>query len=321
MILSSTEELKEYISVSQSFVFEDFKPYINKVANNFTRKYLGDLHEQLSEVITGESEEVKNKARKMLQEVFANFGYYLFLPFATVMMDSSGITVTDNDERKSAEWWQVKDIKRELLRSGHLAMDVLLAYLEAHKDVFPEWDENYGTINRELIINSTSDFDKWFHIYNSRQTFLALQPTIRQVEDQYIKSMLCPELISHLKTGSLEGAFQSLKENLQKAVVCFTVAKVADIGLFVLDDKGLRLDFDSQIDKNRQPIVSGKPTEQLNKFVKEKVSEGSQYLDLAKEVILQNISEFNQCEFPLKSMSNQSGAVSSTYNTRGIFSL
>lgn len=324
MILSNTADLKKYISVSNSFEFSDFTPYINKVANTFTRKYIGDMHIELKDEITGETPEdlKKKQARELIQEVFANLGFYLYLPFATVQMESSGITVTDNDERKSAEWWQIKDIRRELIRSGHYAMDILLAYLEDNKDVFSDWYDKYKTINNELLVSTTFVFDQYFHIYSSRQTFLALQPTIRQVEDQFIHTMFCDELISHLKQTGLENQnHKNLKQTLQKAIVSFTVAKVADVGLFSLDDKGLRLDFDSWIDKNKQPVISNKPSEQLRKLVVEKVAEGNNYLDIAKKIILENLTDFDQCEFPVKSMSNTTDVTSHVYNTRGILSL
>jgi hypothetical protein len=321
MILDTTVDLKKYISIAESFQFPDFEPYITKAVNAFTKKYVGNLHILLKD----ESQtpdihfELKNEAREHLRNAIANFGYFIYLPFASVQMDSSGISVVNNDQRKNAEWWQLKDIRRELLRSGHEAMDYLLALLEKNPDVFPDWTTEFGTINKQLMVHNTATFNEYYHIFNSRQTFLALQPSIRQVEDQYLKTMLCPELVAHLKTD-VSGITNEVKAEIQKAIVAFTVAKVANVGLFLLDENGLRVNFETLIDGRKESVSYGKPSDQTSKLVEEQINNGTQYLSVARELIETNITVFNQCEFPLKK-STSSGSGYTPYDTPGVLSL
>jgi PhoPQ-activated pathogenicity-related protein len=126
MILEITSDLKKYVTVAQSFEFEDFEPYIQKAINAYIHKYVGNLHELLKDEPTGENAIIKNEAREHLRSAIANFGMYIFLPYLQVQLDSSGISVNTSENRKSAEWWQTKDIRRELLRAGHESMDLLL---------------------------------------------------------------------------------------------------------------------------------------------------------------------------------------------------
>jgi hypothetical protein len=321
MILETTEDLKKYVSVAQSFDFSDFEPYITKAVNGFTKKYIGNLHVFLKdEAVTPEIYfEIKNEAREHLRNVIANFGMYIYFPFMSVMLDSSGATEVKNDQRQRVNWGTEKDIRRELLRSGHEAMDYLLEILEKTPIVFTDWTTEFGTINKKLLVHNTVTFNEWYHIFNSRQTFLALQPSIRQVEDQYIRTMLCPELIEHLKTD-VTGVSLEVKIELQKAIVAFTVAKVANVGLFLLDENGLRVNFETLIDGRKESVSYGKTADQISKLVEEQSNNGSQYLSVARELIEANLISFTQCDSPLKK-SISSGSGYTPYDTPGVLSL
>ncbi|MRX40580.1 hypothetical protein GJU43_14925 [Flavobacterium sp. LC2016-23] len=321
MILETTADLKKYVSVAQSFEFSDFQPYITKAINGFTKKYLGNLHVFLAEESGSPdiSFEVKNEAREHLRNAIANFGMFIYFPFMSVMLDSSGATEVKNDQRQRVNWGTEKDIRRELLRSGHEAMDYLLELLEKNPSVFTDWTADFGTINKKLLVHNTASFNEYYHIFNSRQTFLALQPSIRQVEDQYLRTMLCPELIEHLKTD-VSGISLEVKTELQKAIVAFTIAKVANVGLFLLDENGLKVNFDLQIDIKKESVSNGKTAEQVSKLVEEQSNNGSQYLALARQLIEENISSFDQCEFPLKK-TNSTGSGSGPYDTTGVLAL
>lgn len=321
MILETTEDLKKYVTVSQSFQFEDFEPYITKSINAYTRKYVGSLHVFLKDEVNAPDIhfEIKNEAREHLRNAIANFGMFIYFPFLSVMIDSSGATVVNTDQRKSTEWWQNKDMRRELLRSGHEAMDYLLEILEQNPDVFPDWTTEFGTINKKLLVHNTATFNEYYHIFNSRQTFLALQPSIRQVEDQYLKTMLCTELVEHLKTD-VSGITLEVKIEIQKAIVAFTVAKVANVGLFLLDENGLRVNFDIQLDSRKESVSNGKTADQISNLVTEQSNNGSQYLAVARQLIEDNIEDFDQCEFPLKT-SNSTGSGYTPYDTTGILSI
>lgn len=321
MILETTEDLKKYVSVAQSFEFKDFEPYITKAVNGFTKKYLGNLHVYLKDESGAPDTafEIKNEAREHLRNVIANFGMFTYFPFMSVMLDSSGATEVKNDQRQTVSWGREKDMRRELLRSGHEAMDYLLEILEKNPQVFVDWTAEFGTINKKLLVHNTATFNEYYHIFNSRQTFLALQPSIRQVEDQYLKTMLCPELIEHLKTD-VSGISLEVKTEIQKAIVAFTVAKVANVGLFLLDENGLRINFDILIDGRKESISSGKTADQLSKLVEEQSNNGSQYLTVARDLITANIAEFTQCESPLKK-STSTGSGYTPYDTVGVLSI
>jgi hypothetical protein len=319
MILETTTDLKKYIALATSFEFDDFAPYINKAVNKFTRKYVGLLHEELADLATDTNATIKNEAREHLRNALANFGFYLYIPLLQVQLDSSGMSIVQNENRTAASFGQIKDIRREVLNSGHDAMDLLLAVLEANPTVFTDYAANYSSINNELLVNSAAVFSKWHNIFESRQTYLALQPTILLVEDQYIHTFLCTELIEALKTDAT-GNLKAVKVAIQKAIVAFTVAKIANNGLFLLNDLGLRVNFESAADGRVESASYGKPTEQMQSLANEQIANGTQYLNIVKEIIEANPSEFTQCSFPLlKSATTGTGYKS--YDSTGVFGI
>lgn len=319
MILATNTDLKKYVSIAQSFEFPDFEPYIQKAVNAYTYKYVGNLHVELADAATGENAEIKNQAREHLRSAIANFGMYIFLPLIQVQMDSSGISVNTSENRKSPDWWQIKDIRRELLRAGHESMDLLLAHLDANLSVFTDYATNYSSANNELLVNNATTFSKYYNIFDSRQTFLALMPIIRKVEDQYLQTFLCPELITVLKTN-VTGNIKAVKIALQKAIVAFTVAKVSQNGLFVFDERGLRIDFENMYDGRRENPSYGKSADQLKSLADEEINNGTQYLKLVTEIIEANPNDFTQCDFPLIKKSKSLPGYE-PYNTKGVFGL
>lgn len=314
MILSTTADLQKYISVAPNFIFETFEPYITKALNSYTRKYVGDLHILLNETASDNNATILNEAREHLRSAIANFGYFLFTPYNSVTMDSSGMSNMESENRKKIEWWQLNDIRRELLRSGHESMDLLLTILESNPGVFTEWTNKFGSVNKELLVHNTSEFQKTYNIFDSRQTFLALVPSIRQVEDQYINSLLCQELLNALKANPT-GNVLKLKEHLQKAVVHFTIAKVYDEGIFHLDASGIKLKFDMLPNETVKAVDYGKAVDQINRAVKKNIESGTNYIKLAKQLITDNPSSFTQCDNPLMVKTPSKFKV---YNTKGV---
>lgn len=320
-IINSTNDLKKHVSVATTFAIEDLQPYISPAVDEFTSKYVGDLHETLADEATEEpNAAILNKARGYLQAALANFSLYIYTPVGTINIDGSGMSTSINEKRTALSWGEKKDMQRNFLSAGHKAMDRLLAYMEKNKDNFPEWKASAQyTESKKLLVNNTAAFNDCYTIYESRQTYLALQPAMRQVEDQYLYTFLCPELIEHLKTGDLIGVQPKVKEYLQKAIVAFTIAKVADEGIFNIDASGIMLKFDVLSTDTVKSPDYGKPADWLTKTVTRQNENAENYLKMAADLITKNIGQFNQCAVPI--IVADAGGGFQPYNTQSILAL
>lgn len=284
-MITSTVDLKKYISVTTAFNFEAFEPYLEKAAVNYTYKYVGLLHKTLQNVGSDEHASIA-QARLMLDAALANFAMCLYFPFYQITLGNTGPQVAQNDKTKQPDWWQVKDARRELLRSGHHYLDVLLQLLDSNADHFTDWKNNYQSKYRELLVNNADVFSMYYEIFNSRQTYLALVPTLGQVEDQYIKTVITSEKLNRLKTASdLSNDEKEVKYYLQKSIVAFTIASVYDRGIFNLEASGLKLRFDVLPDEKVQAIDYGLSADQMKRTVKTLIQDGTNYIQLAKQII------------------------------------
>jgi len=292
-LISSIEDIRKHVAIASSLQFPDLAPYIGQAIDQYTYRYVGNLHELLGEEApAGLNKPILDRARHLLQNAVANFALNIYVPVGSVIFDSSGMSNADNESRSPISWQQANDIRRGMLTAGHTAMDILLAHLEKNQDIFSAWaGSEYYTQSRELLVNTTKAFDDAYHIYNSRQTYLALIPSMRQVEDKYIHTLFCPDLIGMLKEEEFEGLKGRVKSLLQKAVVAFTVAKVANEGLFLINGSGLKLKFDALPNDK----VQGVDAAYLLHTTKAQEANGANYLKIAKNLILGNPSEFTQC--------------------------
>ena len=289
-MITNTTQLKQYISVAQSFVFTEFEPYIKKANREFMKKYIGNLYEEIAdmELETNLQENVMH----LVYTAVANFAYYLFTPFNSVTMDASGMANVTTQNRSNISMLQLNDIRRELLRSAHSAMDELLEVLEANPDAFTSWHEKYSTIYNQYLVNSTAVFQNAYNIHNSRQTYLVLQPSIQLVEDKLLNTTFCADLLTHLKTGTLNETDKQLKALLSKAVVNATIAKVCAEGVFEITSTGIKMKFDAlPFEQN----VAVQMNDQLRNKIDNLNANANQYLKMATNYIKDNLTVFTQC--------------------------
>lgn len=291
MIITDTETLREYISVNGSVTIENVKPYLKKAERNFLKPLIGSAQLLVFNQVATDSIIIEAKA--LAQEVIANFGYYLYLPIGAVQVSDSGIHVVDNENTKSASDKQFKELQRSFIKSGHEALDELLEVMEQSADKFQAWfnSENY-TVFKDLLVNKTSVFNKFYHIFNSRQTFTAMRPTIKVVEDQFIKPVIDDTLLSVLKSNQTIQERKDVKELLQQSIVAFTIMKTVDNGMFILDAKGMHMRFDVLPYEKTVTNVNLKINDFLVHTKKSKQIEGEEYLKMALKVIEENTSKF-----------------------------
>lgn len=298
-MIHNTDELKQYISVAKNFTFSEFEPYLKRANREFLQKYVGKLYEEIEDLSI--DADVKDNVRDLVNTSIANFAYYLSTPFNSITIDDSGMANVTNQNRSNLTMAQMNDVRRELLRSAHSAMDALLEVLEDNADLFTDWKTNYYTEYKQLIVNSTKAFQKGYNIHNSRQTFLALQPSLSVSEDRLLQTTFCAELIARLKESNLTDQEKHLKHLLSNAIVMATVAKVYNEGVYEITSSGIKIKFDTLPYEHNQVAPFN---EQMRNKVDTLTANAEQYIIMAIEYIQQNLSSFTQCSgSPIKEKS------------------
>jgi len=109
------------------------------------------------------------------------------------------------------------------ITTADAAADKLLEFLEqnASPAVYGNWfaDLVANTAMSGCIVYKTSIASKYIDINNSRRIFLRLKKRIKDVEESYVRRLICKdqydEVVTQLRTGSLTPANEKLVERLE----------------------------------------------------------------------------------------------------------
>lgn len=294
MIIKDTETIQKHISVNPSFTFKNAQSSLRKAERNFLRPLIGadQLADLEAENIT---DPIVQEALDLAQEAVANFGFYLYMPIGVVQITDGGFFASSTEHAQPITDKQFKELQRSFKSAGHEALDDLLNHMEANASKFDAWTSsgNYS-IYKDLLVCDTSTFNRYYYIFNSRQTFIAIRPNIQIVEDQFIKGPVGNELLTALKTDQTELIRIKVKKLLQQAIVAFSVMKTVDNGMFVLDAKGIHMRFDALPYETSMTNTSKGFNDFLIHTKKSKEAEGTEYLKFALKLITDNPDDFSE---------------------------
>jgi hypothetical protein len=309
MIVRNTETIKNYISVNASLEFDTLKPYIKQAERKHIKALIGaeqfavfdeeDVLEtgivQIQIVDSGSQNANIVEAHDLAQEAICNFAMYYALPIVNSQITEAGVFNSTNQDVNTASDKNFKELQRSFKRAAHEALDEMFKVMESNLSDFTEWTTNeVYKEHQSLLVNSTAIFDKHYTIFNSRQTFLALKAEIKIVEFQYIKSVIGADLLEAIKAPQTNENRKEAKELLQQSIVCFTVAKVMQNGLFVLDATGMSARFDVLPYEK----IKGVSNNHVTETQKNKIAEAEQFLKLALAVITENTDDFTEYTAP-----------------------
>jgi hypothetical protein len=284
-LINTIEDLKRHIIVSATFDFAKVLPFAKRVERKIILDLIGQ--EQYDTIIVHtfnpESNTPINQVKELLEEAVANYALFLAMPTINILITNSGTKTSTTTNSENADWKDKRDLNRSLLKTYNEALDDAFQLMEENVANFPEWSgSKYYTIFKDLIVPQTTIFNDHFSIQKNRQTFLALKPYMREVEDQYLKAMLGKETLILLKTKSTNAVVNEALEIAQKAVVAFTVAKAAITGTFTFTDSSFTVASD-QLPWEKQSELS---KEDRNDLKKARQEAGEEYLKSLKKLIL-----------------------------------
>jgi len=284
-LINNIADLKRHIIVSATFDFAKVLPFAKRVERKIILDLIGqDQYDSIiiHNLVTDSSAPI-DQVKELLEEAVANYSLFLAMPTINILITNSGTKTSTTTNSENADWKDKRDLNRSLLKTYNEALDDAFQLMEENVTDFPEWQASkYYTIFKDLIVSQTMIFNDHFSIQKNRQTFSALKPYMREVEDQYLKAMLGAETLSLLKTKSEVTIVNQAQEIAQKAVVAFTVAKAAITGTFTFTDSSFTVASD-QLPWEKQSELS---KEDRNDLKKDRQLAGEEYLKSLKKLIV-----------------------------------
>lgn len=300
ILIPSIEILKQHVSVNKNIAYSSIEPYLKQADRKYIQPVIGSV---LYADFTDNPEPTNANLKKvynLLQESSSNLAWFLYLPLANVQVSDNGIAVSSGDNYKSADWWQIKDLRRSFLDAGLSAIDEALLIMECNESDFPDWVASNGyTVFKELFVKRTDTFNKWFNIDGSRKTFLALRPYLLDAHHKYFTAQLNAETIAILNYAAKPKATLALElatgtqaymalEFLQAAQVNYAVANAVHSGTFELTATGMYQKIDDFIGYKTKTL----PDNQLSRIKEDKEQAAQEYFKKALKIIADNPTVF-----------------------------
>lgn len=236
-LINSTEDLRAFIDVSRNFDFAKIQIYINRVERKYVKSLIG---RQQYAILCADISTEGNvcDVRQLFAEAVANYALVLHLPILNAKVTNSGTRTSENEQSRASDWKEVRDLMRTCLAAANEAVDEALELMEANPSDFSSWvASRHYTVFSEMFVRHTAQFNEWFFINNSRVTFLALRPIMKEMQERYLQPLL-KDCYPVLLTGTTD-ATKEAREYAAKAIVAFTIATVAETGAFLFTATGL----------------------------------------------------------------------------------
>lgn len=246
LIFSTTAELKQYASgiSDQSLYFEDIKPDAETAQDYYLQKVLGET--LLASLQSQYQNHTLAGAMLLLWQksmsVVANLTLYHFMPSQYSILSSGGDRTTSTEQAERSPLWAFRQKREAYLTKGMRAIDALYLFLEAN--AFPDWVSSSAyTEFKQYIINTTSEFNQFVRIADSRNTFLAVLPDMANVETNTISDAVTEDLLTDLKTkynaNTLNADEKQVYKLLQNATANFAMARAANKLTFKFTPEGI----------------------------------------------------------------------------------
>ena len=145
-----------------------------------------------------------------LREKFrAALAYYVVLeaaPFLSVAFGELGISEQSAQNAAPSRQWVYNNFVEAAAAAGDKLLDVALAWLDSHASEYAdELDSAEYRSRKQLLIASAAQLGEYVATGGSRRFFLALLPTLRQVEECELCDVRGEELLEQLRDGLASG--------------------------------------------------------------------------------------------------------------------
>ena len=245
-LIDNLSQVLTAASINVSNSIENWFPYIDEAQETFIKPVLGNaLYNQLQGIMAidpvpaddGTAEGKLAELLGMIRKPLALYALWLGADEFGVSISSQGIQVIETPTHKTAPQYRVQNLKENWIRRANTALDLVLKFLDEHKEDYPGFDPQ----DADLFIRGTLEFNSEVDIRESRRVFVSLKPLIRSVEKKYIRPTLSMELFDELKKAlqsdeALTTAQLNLLDLIRPALAHLTMARaLIEISIDVLD--------------------------------------------------------------------------------------
>lgn len=321
-VISTTEELKNYVSATSSFKYEKIAPHINRTILGYIKKLLGEAltaeiaaayeaallavdslpsDEKLDIISEGKQYRLMPdkywEIMPYLQDAVTNISFMNCLSQLQVTMSDAGIRLMVNENQKTAFQWQIDDLKYQLAVDGYSALNNLLEVLDSRKTDFPNWVESDSySDQKKYFVENPELFNNAYYIANNRMTYLTLRYIMKRIEQFEVERLVGATVFEKLKASQLTGYSvkeRNLMENfLIPGIVLLTVAKGIKERAIEVSDLGVQANLYTYYATLKDARKKSHNEKEWMGMIQQLTDDGNEFLKAARDYIDANADEF-----------------------------
>jgi hypothetical protein len=207
------EEIKTFISVSESSRFESVAPHILVAERDFLIPVIGQpMYDEL-QIVCNALPAVNPSANEkkaavlldLVQSSVIHLAYWIGFDMLNAHISDGGFRRTESASVKSLFKYQETNLKLMFRTNGFNRMDQVLEYLEANLSVFTAFSSSGAfTVIKASFIPTTAVFNEIVFINNSRLTFLRMKAFMKLIEDTEIAPILGTVAFAYIKAEMIK---------------------------------------------------------------------------------------------------------------------
>lgn len=300
MLVTTIEEIKQFLPVSKSLKLDIIKPSLNDAERIIEETIGSGFYAELDIYNANPTPEnlYFEKLITKLKDSISFLAFHIGFDDLNTIISNQGIHRIENDEDgiKALFQRQEENLKTNYKVKGYNKLDLALQFLEANKAQFATWaaSEEY-TLAKSNFINSAKKFSSIYNINNNRLFFLKLRNFQALVEDFDIKPLIGHQLFAQLKTeiasDSLTAENKALVDYIQKAVAYRSIYR-GNVQLITdVNEYGF---FQKELEKSEKNIKTQAPVKEslLDKLLSNAEYIGNSYLRSIESFLKSNLASY-----------------------------
>lgn len=207
MLFNTVEELKKYLSSVHKNQASGLLSFVATAEALHLAPSLGaGLVEQLGNLPEQNAPAHLVALREQLRPALARYVVLDAAPFLSISMNDLGVNEQQAAGAAPSRQWVYNNFIESASSTADKLLDLALAWLDDHATEYgDELDSPEYRSRKSLLISNAAQLGMYLATAGSRRFFLALLPTLRQVEEFEIGDLLGEDLLEQLREGLASG--------------------------------------------------------------------------------------------------------------------
>jgi hypothetical protein len=305
MLITSIEQIKDFMPVSSANDFNRLKPHLENAERDFlvpaiSKNMYLELQEFADDLPEGTLSDVQESMKELLQLArisLVHLAYWIGYDTLNAYISDGGFRRLEGEKVKSLFKYQEDSLRDYLKVTGLNGLDAMLELMEDRPEHFmefaasPEHDQLM-----KMFIPDTRTFHSLYFIGKSHLIFKRLVPYMQTVADLHIKPLMgdinYTYLVENMVADVIPDRVKDLIPEIRKTIVYFSTAMLMEDSGADLSDRGLYFEGKAATMTDNS-VKTATEMERVDRLVKRNRGLGESYLSALKTFMITHAADWN----------------------------